>query len=103
MLPGVTAETHFPAGLKTTLYYDPEGRCEAAYIELAPGRALRREEPDPRYLVSVYFGEGDVPLGIRISEHAPHSVIAAIGETLRGRAAPVGKPIADALALVGSI
>src|SRR5438046_348500 len=51
---------------KTTLYYDPDGRCESAYVQLRTGRPVKKVEPDPRYLVSVYFGVGEVPIGIRM-------------------------------------
>ena len=60
---------------KTTLYYDPDGRCESAYVQLRTGRPVKKVEPDPRYLVSVYFGVGEVPIGIRMSECAPDSVL----------------------------
>jgi hypothetical protein len=63
------------AGSRTTLFYDPDGRCEGAHVEVAEGRAVEKVEPDPSWLVAVYFDEERRPLGIRIGERAPDSVL----------------------------
>src|SRR5437867_2711690 len=85
-------------GFKTTLYYSPTGVCEAAYVELAEGRPIRRAEPDPRYLVTVYFGDGDVPLGVRIGERLPASVVDATVRMMAGASPIVARRVADAAA-----
>lgn len=41
---------------RTTIYYDPQGVPEAAYVQFRPGKPLKKVQPDPRYLVSVYLG-----------------------------------------------
>jgi hypothetical protein len=87
---------------RTTLYYDPAGRCEGAYVEVAEGRAVAKVEPDPRYLVAVYFDEERRPLGIRIWERAPESVLEKAVALVTDAPTGLRRRVADARATLAA-
>lgn len=89
-------------GFKTTLYYSPEGVCEAAYIELASGKAVRKEDPDPRYVVSVYFDQLGSPVGVRFGEHVPDFVLRSVVNMATSAAPNAGRVLELARSAVGS-
>ena len=85
-------------GFKTTFYYSPEGAFEGAYLQIAEGKPVRKAEPDPRYLVSVYFDENGKSLGVRVCERVPQEVLDAAMEMLRGASAGVMRRFSEAVA-----
>ena len=91
-----------PSGFKTTLYYSPEGECEAAYVALASGSAIRKAEADPRYLLTVYFGEGGVALGIGLCERVPNFVVDQAVELIAGAPPGLKRRLDDAQSTLGA-
>jgi hypothetical protein len=56
----------------TTLFSGPDGRAEAAYVQLRNGPVARVDQPDQDAAVFLYVGSDDLVVGVKIT--APISV-----------------------------
>ena len=59
---------------RTTLFFDPSGQPEGAYIEFRTGKTVRTEQPSEAALVFLCLGYDDQPVGVKMIGPAPENV-----------------------------
>ena len=63
---------------RTTLYFDPAGLPEGAYIEFRTGKTVKTEQPSDTALVFVCLGYDGQPVGVKMIGPAPETVQSSI-------------------------
>ena len=63
---------------RTTLFYDPSGKPEGAYIEFRTGKTVRTERPSENALVFLCMGFDNEPVGVKMIGPAPAKVQSSI-------------------------